>query len=102
GETRIKRHDRSALLNMAQHLNVTRNVLEQTHRRSWRLIWEEEIQPGCPAMGNRQMARNLKKLQPPPGGPGGRMAQINHGRSGPKTLAVFSATVSRPPERPSP
>src|SRR5262249_29489581 len=51
GETRIKRHDRSALLNMAQHLNVTRNVLEQTHRRSWRLIWEEEIQPRLPSDG---------------------------------------------------
>ena len=42
---RIKRHDRTALLNMALHLNVTRKVLEQTNRRSWRLIWEEEVQP---------------------------------------------------------
>src|SRR5262245_24343474 len=45
GETRITRQDRSALLNMAEHPNVTREVLQQTHRRSWRLIWEEEIQP---------------------------------------------------------
>jgi len=51
GEDRITRHDRSALLNMAEHLNVTREVLEQTHRRSWRLIWEEEIQPRLPTAG---------------------------------------------------
>jgi hypothetical protein len=51
GETRIKRQDRAALLNMALDLNVTRKVLEQTHRRSWRLIWEEEIQPGLPTAG---------------------------------------------------
>jgi len=36
---------------MAEHLNVTREVLEQTHRRSWRLIWEEEIQPRLPTAG---------------------------------------------------
>jgi hypothetical protein len=30
---------------MALDLNVTRKVLEQTDRRSWRLIWEKEIQP---------------------------------------------------------
>jgi hypothetical protein len=51
GEDRITRHDRSALLNMARHLNVTREVLKQTHRRSWRLIWEEEIQPQLPTAG---------------------------------------------------
>src|SRR5262249_21012128 len=51
GEDRITRHDRSALLNMALDLNVTRKVLEQTHRRSWRLIWEEEIQTRLPSGG---------------------------------------------------
>ena len=51
GENRITRHDRAALLNMAEHLEDTRKVLEQTHRRSWRLIWEEEIQPGLPNAG---------------------------------------------------
>jgi hypothetical protein len=45
GENRIKRNDRRALLNMAEHPQHTREVLNQTHRRSWRLIWEEEIQP---------------------------------------------------------
>jgi hypothetical protein len=44
GENRISRDDRSALLNMALHLDVTREVLEQTHRRSWQLIWREEVQ----------------------------------------------------------
>jgi len=42
---RITRHDRTALLNMALHPERTREVLNQTHRRSWRLIWEEEIRP---------------------------------------------------------
>jgi hypothetical protein len=51
GENRITRHDRSALLNMARDLNVTRKVLEQTHRRSWRHIWEDEIQPRLPQVG---------------------------------------------------
>jgi hypothetical protein len=36
---------------VALNLNVTREVLEQTHRRSWRLIWEEEIQPRLPSTG---------------------------------------------------
>jgi hypothetical protein len=51
GEDRITRHNRSALLNMAIDLDITRDVLEQTHRRSWRHIWEEEIQPRLPHVG---------------------------------------------------
>ena len=51
GEERITRHDRSALLNMAIDLDITSEVLAQTHRRSWRLIWEEEIQPRLPTAG---------------------------------------------------
>ena len=51
GEDRLTRHNRQALQNMALDLNVTRKVLEQTDRRSWRLIWEEEIQPRLPSTG---------------------------------------------------
>jgi hypothetical protein len=51
GEDRISRHQRTALLNMAEHLDLTREVLEQTHRLSWRLIWEDEIQPRLPTDG---------------------------------------------------
>jgi hypothetical protein len=51
GENRITRHDRAALLNMALDLNVTREVLEKTNRRSWRLIWEDEIQNRLPSTG---------------------------------------------------
>jgi hypothetical protein len=51
GEDRITRHDRAALLNMAEHPDLTRKVLEQTHRRSWRYIWEEEVQPRLPYVG---------------------------------------------------
>jgi hypothetical protein len=48
GENRIKRHERSALLNMAEHPDLTRKVLEQTHSRSWQLIWRDEIRPRLP------------------------------------------------------
>jgi hypothetical protein len=51
GENRITRHQRAALLNMAEHLDLTREVLEQTHRLSWRHIWEEEVQPQLPHVG---------------------------------------------------
>lgn len=51
GEDRINRHDRSALLNMALDLDVTCAVLEETHRRSWRYIWEDEVQPRLPHAG---------------------------------------------------
>jgi hypothetical protein len=47
-DDRITRHDRSALLNMAKHPDITREVLEQTHSRSWQLIWRDEIQPRLP------------------------------------------------------
>ena len=48
---RITRQDRAALLNMAEHLGRTREILARTSRWSWRLIWEEEIQPGLPSVG---------------------------------------------------
>jgi hypothetical protein len=51
GEDRLTRRDRQALINMALDLNVTRNVLQETHRRSWRLIWEEEVKPRLPSGG---------------------------------------------------
>jgi hypothetical protein len=51
GEDRITRQDRAALLNMAEHPDLTREVLEQTHRRSWRHIWEKEVQPRLPHVG---------------------------------------------------
>jgi hypothetical protein len=48
GENRISRQDRSALLNMAEHPELTREILEQIHGRSWQLIWRDEIQPRLP------------------------------------------------------
>jgi hypothetical protein len=59
GEDRLTRHDRQALLNMALHPDLTREVLEQTHRRSWQLIWREEMQPRLPS--NRQPADEGEK-----------------------------------------
>jgi hypothetical protein len=51
GEDRLTRHDRQALINMGIDLDVTREVLHQTERRSWRLIWEEEVKPRLPSGG---------------------------------------------------
>jgi hypothetical protein len=73
GEDRITRHQRAALLNMAEHLDLAREVLEQTHRLSWRRIWEEEIQPrrlpspGQPADGKGPDAPDGKGPEAPDG-----------------------------------
>jgi hypothetical protein len=61
GEIRITRHDRSALLNMALDPNVTREVLAQTHRRSWRLIWEEEVKLKLPNVGQPPDAQKTEE-----------------------------------------
>jgi hypothetical protein len=45
GVDRISRPDRQALLNMAINPTITREVLEQTTRRSWIYIWSEEVRP---------------------------------------------------------
>ena len=60
GENRITRHDRSALLNMAADLNLTLEVLAQTHRRSWRHIWEEEVQSRLPHEGQPTDAKGTE------------------------------------------
>jgi hypothetical protein len=63
GEDRLNRHDRAALLNMGDVFNVTRDVLKQTHRRSWQLIWREEIQPlldGEPRLPNARQPADGK------------------------------------------
>jgi hypothetical protein len=41
----IGKNDRSALIGMAMHLDITRRVLQETERLSWRYIWEEEVEP---------------------------------------------------------
>jgi hypothetical protein len=43
--------DRAALINMAGNATLTRLVLQETQRRSWRLIWEEEIMPRLTSAG---------------------------------------------------
>jgi len=52
GEDRITRHQRTALLNMALHPDLAREVLEETNRVSWEQIWIHQIQPRLP--GTRQ------------------------------------------------
>jgi hypothetical protein len=51
GGNRLTPQERAALLNMAKHLDLTRDVLKQTASRSWRLIWFEEIQPRVTSAG---------------------------------------------------
>jgi hypothetical protein len=65
GEDRLKRNDRQALQNMALDLAVTREVLAQTHRRSWRLIWEQEIQPRLHSPVQPPDLEAPKEEQPP-------------------------------------
>src|SRR5262249_22286397 len=60
---RITRHDRTALLNMAKHPALTRKVLGETTRRSWQLIWRDEIQPQLP--NARQPADGEKPEEAP-------------------------------------
>jgi hypothetical protein len=50
GEDRVSRHNRAALLNMAEYPDLTREVLEQTHSRSYQLVWRDEIQPRLPSV----------------------------------------------------
>lgn len=37
--------DRAALIGMGRNLDIAREILNETTRRSWRLIWLEEIKP---------------------------------------------------------
>jgi len=36
-------HDRAALINMGEHIEMTKRVLEETNSRSYQLIWEHEM-----------------------------------------------------------
>jgi hypothetical protein len=78
GEDRITRNDRSALLNMAEYPDLTRKVLEQTHRRSWRLIWEEEIQPGLHSAGQPADDEQTNTPEQPAEGENAEPAPINN------------------------
>ena len=53
----INYSDRAALIKMATNLQLTRTVLEETQRSSWRHIWEQEIQPRL---------RHVAKMTPEP------------------------------------
>jgi hypothetical protein len=48
----ISHQDRAALIRMAGDLAATRQVLEETQRNSWRLVWEKEIEPRFTNAGN--------------------------------------------------
>jgi hypothetical protein len=45
GEDVINADDRAALIKMAAHPEIAKEVLQTTTRRNWRLIWNNDIQP---------------------------------------------------------
>jgi hypothetical protein len=47
----IGKNDRGALINIAIHTEISRRLLQETQRFSWRLIWEEEIKGQVPNAG---------------------------------------------------
>jgi hypothetical protein len=102
GEDRITRHDRAALLNMALHLQLTREVLQQTNRRSWRYIWEEEVQPRLPYVGQPADATSSATPaptleQPADGATPDAPAATPDDKSSEKTPASTEQPVEEPP-----
>lgn len=65
GDDFIDKNDRAALIGMATHRHIAKRVLETTKRRSWQLIWREEIAPEVEISGGFPNARKT----PPPGRP---------------------------------
>jgi hypothetical protein len=43
GKDVLNHQDRAALINIGEHIDVARDIIEKTDRRSWRLVWDREI-----------------------------------------------------------
>jgi len=54
-------HDRAALINMAKDPSVTRKVLEDTKRNSWKYIWEKEMKQRFVQVDTRDKPRKERK-----------------------------------------
>jgi hypothetical protein len=96
GEHRISRQDRAALLNMAINLDVTRRVLWETRRRSYRHIWTEEIQPRLPRLphvGQPPVSRRPKTNTRPQTADNQSQAKPNQDTSGEDMRAEAEAAA---------
>lgn len=60
----IGHQGRAALINMAADLTLARIVLHETQRTSWRLIWEEEMQPRLTNAGKTEPESLLQPQTP--------------------------------------
>ena len=43
GKETLSHQDRAALINIGEHIDVARDIIEKSDRRSWRLVWDKEI-----------------------------------------------------------
>lgn len=67
----IGHQDRAALINMAGHIQIAREVLQETSRFSWRYIWAEEMAPrftyvGKPAPDQHVLPETAETALPQP------------------------------------
>jgi hypothetical protein len=88
GDDFLSAKDRWALLNMAEHPEVAERVLATTQRRSWRLIWEEEVRPAIVKGGVSTAGKTPATPKPNRGG-------RRHGRTAPVQSADPIADVAR-------
>jgi hypothetical protein len=88
----ISDKDRWALLNMAEHVDAAGKALEVTTRRSWQLIWIEDIQPKV------EVAKGFSNTGKPPGSP------KPHGRprTAAKPVKASPPPKAQPPVSPKP
>ena len=67
GKDIINEHDRTALVEMGKHPHTTQDVLNKTQRRSWQLIWREEIEPRFASVSKTpQRSHNEPQQEPSP------------------------------------
>ena len=64
-EDLISKDDRAALIGMAEHPEIAERVLATTQRRSWQLIWREEIAPEVEVWGVFVALRKPPRTFPP-------------------------------------
>jgi hypothetical protein len=79
GESLLSHQDRSALIRMAEHAEIAERVLAATRRRSWRLIWDEEI---WPEVENKRGVTSA-------GNPAGKQAPNRGGRPSKKSVPQY-------------
>jgi predicted transcriptional regulator len=98
GEDLISKDDRAALIGMAEHPEISERVLATTQRRSWQLIWREEIATEVEVSGGfRSVTKTPENLPANPKGGRPRRPRMAPGRPrmAPDRLCASSA---QPPD----